>query len=46
MASHVVVLDSTARRAIVKTTPDKHLTDVLREACQKLGRDPDNYCLK
>ncbi|KAL9099946.1 MAG: hypothetical protein Q9163_004628 [Psora crenata] len=46
MASHVVVLDSSARRATVKTTPDKHLTDILHEACQKLGRNADSYGLK
>ncbi|KAI9930899.1 hypothetical protein ASPWEDRAFT_34603 [Aspergillus wentii DTO 134E9] len=46
MSSHVVVIDSTARRATVKTTPGKHLTDVLQEACTKLGVDASQYGLK
>ena len=46
MASHVVVLDSTARRAVIKTTPTKHLSDVLQEACKKLGLDPSKHGLK
>lgn len=46
MASHVVVIDSAARRATVKTTPDKYLTDILNEACEKLGRNADSYVLK
>lgn len=46
MSSHVVVIDSTARRATIKTTPGKFLTDVLREACAKLGADPSQYGLK
>ncbi|RAL08994.1 putative UBX domain protein [Aspergillus homomorphus CBS 101889] len=46
MSSHVVVLDSTARRATVKTTPGKHLTDILQEACTKLGVDPSQHGLK
>ena len=46
MASHVVVLDSTARRAVIKTTPTKHLSDVLQEACAKLGLDPSRHGLK
>ncbi|EAU34533.1 conserved hypothetical protein [Aspergillus terreus NIH2624] len=46
MSSHVVVLDSTARRATIKTTPGKYLTDVLQEACKKLGVDPNQHGLK
>ncbi|KAI5288415.1 hypothetical protein KEM52_001167 [Ascosphaera acerosa] len=45
-ASHVVVIDSTARRATVKVTPAKHLSEVLSEACAKLGVDPAQYGLK
>ena len=46
MASHVVVIDATARRAVVKTTPGKHLSDVLQEACNKLGLEASQYGLK
>lgn len=46
MASNLVVLDSSARRAVVKTTPTKHLSDVLQEACLKLRLDPSRYGLK
>ncbi|KAH8428709.1 putative UBX domain protein [Aspergillus melleus] len=46
MSSHVVVLDSTARRATIKTTPGKHLTDILQEGCKKLGVDASQYGLK
>ncbi|KAL4809006.1 GLUT4 regulating protein TUG-domain-containing protein [Aspergillus unguis] len=46
MSSHVVVLDSTARRATVKTTPGKYLTDILQEACKKLGLNATQYGLK
>ncbi|KAI5306784.1 hypothetical protein KEM56_007157 [Ascosphaera pollenicola] len=46
MASHVVVIDSSARRATVKVTPSKHLSDVLSEACTKLGVDASQYGLK
>ncbi|KAL2366791.1 hypothetical protein RJZ56_000376 [Blastomyces dermatitidis] len=46
MASHVVVIDSAARRATVKVTPTKHLTEVLSEACSKLGFDARQYGLK
>ncbi|KAL4878521.1 GLUT4 regulating protein TUG-domain-containing protein [Aspergillus karnatakaensis] len=46
MSSHVVVLDSSARRATIKTTPGKYLTDVLQEACRKLGLDASQYGLK
>lgn len=46
MASHVVVLDSSARRTVVKTTPTKHLADVLQEACSKLGLDASQHGLR
>lgn len=46
MASHVVVVDTTARTARIKTTPGKHLTEVLSEACAKFNLNPDNYTLK
>ncbi|KAL1858499.1 hypothetical protein Plec18167_003629 [Paecilomyces lecythidis] len=46
MSSHVVVIDSTARRATVKTTPNKHLADILQEACAKLNIDANQYGLK
>ncbi|KAL9125150.1 MAG: hypothetical protein Q9217_005598 [Psora testacea] len=46
MASHIVVLDSSARRTTIRTTPDKHLADILHEACQKLGRNAESFGLK
>jgi len=46
MASHVVVIDSTARRHTIKCTPMKHLSDILQEACAKFGVNPDQYALK
>ncbi|KAH8693618.1 GLUT4 regulating protein TUG-domain-containing protein [Talaromyces proteolyticus] len=46
MSSHVVVIDSTARRAVVKTNPSKPLADVLQEACAKLGLNASQYGLK
>ncbi|KAI9848689.1 MAG: hypothetical protein M1837_006776 [Sclerophora amabilis] len=45
-SSHVVVIDSTARRATIKVTPTKHLSDVLQEACAKLGLNATQYGLK
>lgn len=41
-----MVIDPTARRAVVKTTPAKPMTDVLQEACAKLGYDPSQHGLK
>ncbi|KAJ5907746.1 hypothetical protein N7495_000428 [Penicillium taxi] len=46
MSAHVVVLDATARRATIKTTPAKYLTDILQEACSKLGYNSNQYGLK
>ena len=43
MASHVVVMDSSARRAVIKTSPGKFLSDILQEACAKLGLDSSRY---
>ena len=45
-SSHVVVMDSTARRATVKVTPSKHLSDVIQEAAKKLGLDANRHGLK
>ncbi|KIV78158.1 hypothetical protein PV11_09904 [Exophiala sideris] len=46
MASHVVVIDTTARRTTIKTTPNKPLSEVLEEACGKLGVNAAQYGLK
>ncbi|KIW42642.1 uncharacterized protein PV06_06171 [Exophiala oligosperma] len=46
MASHVVVIDSSLRRATIKTTPTKPLSEVLEEACTKLNLSPTQYGLK
>lgn len=46
MASHVVVIDTSFRRATIKVTPGKYLTDVLEEACGKFGLKSSNYGLK
>ncbi|KPI45618.1 Tether containing UBX domain for GLUT4 [Cyphellophora attinorum] len=46
MASNVVVIDSSARRATIKTTPSKYMNEVLQEACRKLGYNADNFGLK
>jgi hypothetical protein len=46
MSSHVVVIATNARRATVKVTPSTYLSDVLAEACQKLGFNASQYGLK
>ncbi|KAF3481659.1 uncharacterized protein GIQ15_04418 [Arthroderma uncinatum] len=46
MAAHVVVLDASARRALVKVTPTKHMSDVLGDACAKFNINPAQYGLK
>ena len=46
MAAHVMVIDATARNVKIKTLPGKYLTDILEEACTKLGRDASRYGLK
>ncbi|KAF4555334.1 Hypothetical protein D9617_2g052900 [Elsinoe fawcettii] len=45
MASHVFVIDSSARRQQIKTTPGTYLRDVLEEACTKFGKDPEQFVL-
>ncbi len=46
MSSQVVVIDDKARRAVIKVTPGKPLSDVLQEACTKLGLDSNSYGLR
>lgn len=46
MASHVVVIASNARRATVKVTPSTYLSDVLQDACGKLGFNASQFGLK
>ena len=46
MASHVVIIGSNARKLTVRTTPSKHLSDILLEACSKFGLDADQHGLK
>lgn len=46
MASNVVVVDTSARRAIVKVTPQTQLTDVLKQACDRWKLRPELYTLK
>ncbi|MCJ1356429.1 MAG: hypothetical protein MMC33_006424 [Icmadophila ericetorum] len=46
MASHVVVMDSGARRVTIKTMPSTYLNDVLQQACTKMGLNPSQYGLK
>ncbi|KAK5365884.1 hypothetical protein LTS13_008538 [Exophiala xenobiotica] len=46
MASHVVVIDSALRRTTIKTTPTTSLSEVLEEACSKLGLNAAQYGLK
>ena len=46
MGFKVVVVDSTARRATIDTTPTSSLSDVLQEACAKLGQDSRLHSLK
>lgn len=46
MASHVVVIDTSFRKSTVKVTPGSYLSDVLEEACKKLGLKSTNYGLK
>lgn len=46
MSSHVVILDSSARRATIKTLPGSHLSEVLQQACTKLGLDASQYGLR
>ncbi|KAH6610857.1 tether containing ubx domain for glut4 [Trichoderma cornu-damae] len=46
MASHVVVISTDLRRTTVKVSPGTYLSDVLQEACKKLGLDSDKYLVK
>jgi hypothetical protein len=46
MASHVVVLDTSLRRATVKLNPGTYMTEILEEACKKWGLKSSNYGLK
>ena len=46
MASTVVVIDASFRRVTIRTTPGEILSDVLQEACTKLGADASRYGLK
>jgi len=46
MSAHVVVLDSTLRRATVKTEPGTYISDILEKGCEKLGLKADKYVLK
>lgn len=46
MASHVVVIDTSARRATVKVGPGTYMSDVLSQACGKLGLRSELYGLK
>lgn len=46
MSSHVVVISTDLRRATVKVTPGTYLSDVLQEACTKLGLSSDKYLVK
>lgn len=46
MASHVVVIDTSFRRAQIKVAPGKYVSDILEEACAKFGLNAINYGLK
>jgi TUG ubiquitin-like domain len=46
MASHVVVIDTSLRRVQIKITQSKYVSDILEEACKKLGLEAGNYNLK
>lgn len=46
MSSHVVVLDTSARRATIKTSPATYLSEVLQQACTKLSLDASHYGLR
>lgn len=46
MSAHVVVIGTDLRRATVKVNPGTYLTDVLEQACAKLGLKSDGYLLK
>lgn len=46
MASFVTVVDPSARRVKVKTTPGKFLSEVLQEACNEWRYDASRHGLK
>ncbi|KHJ30611.1 putative ubx domain protein [Erysiphe necator] len=46
MASNVVVIDTSFRRATIKVTPGTYLTDILEEACRKFNVQQTLYDLK
>ena len=46
MASFVTVVDSSARRVKIKTTPEKSLSEVLQEACSSWRYNANLYSLK
>ena len=46
MSSHVVVIATDLRRTTVKVSPGTYLSDVLEEACKKLGLDSNKYLIK
>ncbi|KAH0542250.1 hypothetical protein FGG08_003372 [Glutinoglossum americanum] len=45
-SSHVVVIDPRVKRVTVKVTPSRFLSDILKEACTKLGLEAGQYTLK
>lgn len=46
MASNVVLIDSSFRRATIKVQPGTYMSDVLAEGCKKLNLRPENHGLK
>ncbi|ATZ46310.1 hypothetical protein BCIN_01g09340 [Botrytis cinerea B05.10] len=46
MASNVVVIDKSFNRATIKVTPGTYMSEVVSEACKKLGKKSTNYDLK
>ncbi|KAM3086847.1 hypothetical protein ACMFMG_000971 [Clarireedia jacksonii] len=46
MASNVVVIDKAFNRATIKVTPGTYMSEVVSEACRKLGKKNTNYDLK
>ncbi|CAD6440503.1 dcb656cb-9f52-40fc-88f6-262fce2ca722 [Sclerotinia trifoliorum] len=46
MASNVVVIDKFFNRATIKVTPGTYMSEVVSEACKKLGKKNTNYDLK
>ncbi|KAI9650283.1 hypothetical protein NHQ30_000296 [Ciborinia camelliae] len=46
MASNVVIIDKFFNRATIKVTPGTYMSEVVSEACKKLGKKTTNYDLK